>query len=351
MKKGIIIMCWLVLSVWTLSAQSTEATFILEHDEGVVTASWNIDETQILSADEAGFVKIWSAEDGDLVNTIDHNGNPLTHAIWFSDNAHIVSADESGLVQYTSAETGDILQSWQIEGIPLSLELNADETRIFVFTSEGNGAIWSTDGDDIVTVSRSGAIRGADLSADETQIRAWSEDGRIVVWDVETGETVETFSVPYRGMLLGVEFNHDDTRLLAWFTSGAVLAYETNGVSVTERPLSSVQHRSFVQNAIWSDDETSYMSWAGDDTVNVWNTETGQSEQMLRHEDWVVGAEWNMNESRILSWSHVYVNVWDQDMQEAYFEHDNLVRGAIFNSDATKVLSWSWDGTARIWDV
>jgi len=351
MQKFIAVILALLLATWTLSAQSDEASLTLEHDEGVVTASWNMDESQILTADEAGFVQVWSAEDGEKLTTIDHNGNPLTHALWFSDNISVLSADESGLIQYASSETGDILQSWEIDGMPVALELSDDESSIFVFTSAGNGAIWTTDGKEIVAVSRSGAIRGADLSADETQIRSWSEDGRVVVWDIATGESVATYSLPHRGMLLGVEFNSDDSRVLAWYTDGSVFAYETDGVSVVNRPISSVRHRSFVQQAIWSNDESSYMSWAGDDTVHVWETETGRSEQVVRHEDWVVGAEWNMNESRILSWSHIYVNVWNSIIRQDRFEHDNLVRGAIWNSDATQVLSWSWDGTARVWDL
>ena len=48
----IFIALMLALSLWmvTVSAQSPTADLILEHDGGVVTAKWNPDETQILTA-------------------------------------------------------------------------------------------------------------------------------------------------------------------------------------------------------------------------------------------------------------------------------------------------------------
>lgn len=350
MRKLIVVLLATVLWAIPLSAQTNQAELILDHDGGVVSASWSSDETRIVTASEEGVAIIWSATDGEQLQTIDHNGNPLTHALWFGDDVHIVSADESGLVQYADAETGEIVQSWQIDGTPLALEISADESSLFVFTSEGNGAIWTIDGEEVAAVSRSGRIIGADWSADETQIRAYSEDGRIVVWDVATGETLATFSLAYRGILLGIGWNDDDSRMLAWYADGRVIAYETDGVSVNQRGISDVQHGSFVQQAIFSMDGSRVMSWSGDDNIRVWATASGQAEFALPHEDWVVGAIWNDTESQIMSWSHIYVYIWNSTELSQQFEHDNLVRGAIFNSDSTQILSWSWDGTARVWE-
>lgn len=349
--KHILIILIALVSIGTLSAQPQPANLILDHSKGVVTATWNTDETQIMTADEAGDIHIWSADTGDILSTIHVSDHALTHALWLSNNMQILSADESGTVQLISADTSDILHTWHIDGIPIHLELSDDEARIFAFTNAGNGAIWTTNGEDGVTVSRSGAIRGASWSADETQIRAWSEDGRLVAWDAITADRLATFSVPYRSILIGVAFNHDDTRLLAWLADGAVLVYETDGLSINAQPMSRARHNSFVQQAIWSNDEASYMSWSADDTVHIRQTESGQSEQMLQHEDWVTGAQWDMSESYIVSWSHIYIGVWTNGERMQQFQHDNLVRGARFNHDATQILSWSWDGTARVWDM
>ena len=333
-----------------IAAQSADAELVLEHRAGVVTASWNPTETQILTAAQSGVAQLWSADEGELLMSIDHAGNPLTHALWSKDGKSILSADESGLVIQSRAEDGERSNEWQVEGMPIQLALDADGTRAFVFTATGTGAILSLiDGRIPVTVERSGAIVSAGWSADETQVRAWSEDGRIVAWDAATGENVATYSLPHRALLQGLQWNHDDSRLLAWFADGTVSAYETDGANINGRALAGVRHRSFAQQAIWSGDESQVMSWAADDTVHVWGVADSRSQLVLRHEDWVVGARWDPAEERVLSWSHIYLYLWEGETLQNRFRHGNLVRGAVWNEAATKILSWSWDGTARVW--
>ncbi|MDE2856987.1 MAG: hypothetical protein OXN94_03970 [Chloroflexota bacterium] len=345
--SALLALCFIALP---LAGQSQEAALVLEHSGGVVTASWNPAETQILTAAQSGLAQIWSAEDGALLQSINHEGSPLTQALWSEDGTSILSADESGLVLHSRAEDGERIHAWQVGGMPIQLALDADGRRAFVFTANGQGSILSLiDGGVPATVERSGAIVGAGWGADGSQIRAWSEDGRIVAWDAATGENAATYSLPHRALLQGLQWNNDDSRLLAWFADGTVAAYETDGASVNGRSLAGVRHRSFAQRAIWSADETRVMSWAADDTVHVWSVPDSRSQQVLRHEDWVVGARWDPAEARVLSWSHIYLYLWEGETLQNRFQHGNLVRGAVWNEAATQILSWSWDGTARVW--
>ena len=344
-------LCFIALSIaLPIAAQPEEATLVLEHSGGVVTASWNPSETQILTAAQSGLAQIWSAEDGALLQSIDHDGSPLTQALWSEDGQTILSADESGLVLQSRAEDGERITAWQVDGMPIHLALNADGTRAFVFTANGKGSILSlTDGSVPTTFERSGAIVSAAWSADGSQVRAWSEDGRIVAWDAASGENAATYSLPHRALLQGLVWNHDDSRLLAWFADGTVAVYETDGASLNGPSLAGVRHRSFAQRAIWSVDETRVMSWAADDTVHVWSVADSRSALVLRHEDWVVGARWDPDETKVLSWSHIYLYLWAGETLQKRFQHGNLVRGAVWNKSASQILSWSWDGSARVW--
>ncbi len=337
----------LFLFAATSSAQDAQADRLLMHDSGVVSAAWNADDTQILTATEAGLLHVWSVDDGALQLTIEHGESPLTHAHWLGMHA-ILSADESGLLRLTDAATGKALQSWQLAGKPVALASNRAGTQALGFTDAGAGAILSlADGGIRADFEVADAISGAAWSEDESRVRAWSEAGNVYSWQLQTGAMAEA-RPPHRGLLGGLAWNADDSRVLAWFSDGLVNLYESDGVSVGRGRISGVRHSSFVQRAKWSRDETRVMSWAGDDTVHIWAAETGRSQQVLRHEDWVIGARWDADESRVLSWSHIYVYLW-QGEQAQRFRHGNLVRGATWNSDGTRILSWSWDKSARIW--
>ncbi|MCY3916501.1 MAG: hypothetical protein OXG49_10865 [Chloroflexi bacterium] len=332
------------------TAQSSEAELLLEHSTSVRVAAWNADETGILTAEGNGSIHIWSAEDGARLLTYHDGGSAVTRAHWVLDDRAILSAEESGAVLLSNAGDGRTMYSWELVGLPLALELNAEGSAALAFTRAGAGALLSLeDGALLRRFEAPVEISGAVWSADETEIRAWSEAGRIYVWDVETGEE-RNYSLPQRSMLLGLQWNEDGTRLLAWFTNGAAQIYETDGFSVGGRAISGVRHRSFVKRAIWSRDESMVMSWAGDDTVHIWSVEGGHSQRVFRHDDWVIGARWDDLEERVLSWSHIYVYLWD-DESPRRLRHRNLINGAAWNSDGSRILSWSWDGTARIWRV
>ena len=349
MLRNLLLVVTSLLLTAPVLGQPAAAELLLEHDSGVVTAAWNAEETQILTATERGLAQVWSAEDGELLQSISHDGSPITHALWMRGGAAILSADESGLVVLSNVADGAMQRSWPIEGMPIALLPNAEETALLAFTRSGKGSILSlVDGGRLIEFEAPVEIAGAVWSADESQARAWSEEGRVYVWDAATGAE-SNFALPQRGMLLGLEWNADDSRVLAWFTNGAVQVYQTEGAGVASRAVSSVRHRSFVQQAIWSRDESMVMSWAGDDTVHIWSANNGRSLNVYRHEDWVIGARWDPDESRVLSWSHIYVYLWDGDDAPQRFRHRNLVRGAIWNSDASQILSWSWDRTVRVW--
>ncbi len=334
--------------VLAASAQSSGAELVLEHESAVRTASWNADETRILTAEGNGSIHVWSAEDGERLLTYHESGTAVTHAQWVLDDAAILSAEESGTVLLSDADDGSTVASWELAGLPLALELNADETAALAFARAGVGAILSLlDGEMVRRFEAPVEIGGAVWSADESEIRAWSEAGRIYVWDVDSGDE-RHYALPQRSMLLGLQWNDDETRLLAWFANGAAQVYETDGFSISGRALSGVRHRSFVKRAIWSRDESMVMSWSGDDTVQIWSVDGAKSQRVFRHDDWVIGARWDGLEERVLSWSHIYVYLWDEESPRR-LRHRNLVNGALWNNDGTRILSWSWDGTARIW--
>ena len=73
----------------------------------------------------------------------------------------------------------------------------------------------------------------------------------------------------------------------------------------------------------------------------------------LQHEDSVLGAVFNRDESRILTWSaDKTARLWDartgQPLGPA-LQHENPVWGALFSRDESRILTWSDDKTARLW--
>ena len=74
----------------------------------------------------------------------------------------------------------------------------------------------------------------------------------------------------------------------------------------------------------------------------------------LQHDDYMKGAAWNSDESRIIAWSaDGTARLWDAESGEQLLAlwHEDAVLGAEWSSDERRVLTSSGDGTAKVWDV
>ena len=117
-----------------------------------------------------------------------------------------------------------------------------------------------------------------------------------------------------------------------------------------------LHHEDGVLGAQFNGDESRILTWSLDGTARLWDAATGtQIGQPLHHEARVWGALFNGGERSILTWSEDRTaRLWDaasgaQIGQPMYHEDDVL--GARFNNDKNRILTWSLDGTARLWDV
>ena len=72
-------------------------------------------------------------------------------------------------------------------------------------------------------------------------------------------------------------------------------------------------HRSCVVGAVFNRDESRILTWSKDKTARLWNTATGKPiGPALQHQYSVFGAEFNRDESRILTWSlDKTARLWD----------------------------------------
>lgn len=113
-----------------------------------------------------------------------------------------------------------------------------------------------------------------------------------------------------------------------------------------------LQHDDLVLNAIKNQSATRLLSWSLDQTVRVWDMESGAQLLLLRHDQVVNGASWNRDETRILTWD-ASVQVWDAQTGalEMRLEHDAPIQKAAWNRDESRLLAWAGANAVYIWDV
>ncbi len=115
-------------------------------------------------------------------------------------------------------------------------------------------------------------------------------------------------------------------------------------------------HTSSVESASFSPDGKLIVSASYDNTVRIWDTQTGKELKKLEgHTHIVASASFSPDGKRIVSasWDKT-IRIWDAQTGKELKKlegHTDIVESASFSPDGKRIVSASNDSTVRIWDA
>jgi len=115
-------------------------------------------------------------------------------------------------------------------------------------------------------------------------------------------------------------------------------------------------HTDGVYSVSFSPDGKRIVSGSGDNTLKVWDAQTGQETLTLEgHSDWVSSVSFSPDGKRIVSGSDDNtLKVWDAQTGQETFTlkgHSGWVKSVSFCPDGKWILSGSFDNTVKVWDI
>lgn len=341
-----------IVKVWDVRLGAP--LFGLFHDSGVNGARWSESESRVLSWSDDTTARVWNANNGGLLLTLPHEDR-VTGAIWNKDESRILSWSDDGVVKLWNSDTGGLQFKLSHEDDVKGSAWNNDETQVLSWSLDGTVKVWDAyTGMLKFTLFHEDEVHGATWNVDESQILSWSSNtvlwnrGTVSVWNAKTG-TLQ-YSLFHNGLVGGATWNNDESQILSWSWDETVKVWD----AATGELKFTLLHASAVSGAIWNKDESQILSWGGNGIVQVWDLGTKQLRITLSHDDWVFGAIWNEEQNRILTWSKDgTAKVWDAStgVLQSVLSHEWIVLGAKWNSDGTQILSWSEDTIARVWNT
>jgi len=114
-----------------------------------------------------------------------------------------------------------------------------------------------------------------------------------------------------------------------------------------------------VYQPIWSRDESRIIAIGNDNTVRIWDANTGTELLKLAGHTWpIYKVVWSADESKILTSSRydldTSVRIWDANTGTELLQlvgHTRQINQVVWSADESKILTGSDDGTVRIWDA
>ncbi|RZM79557.1 hypothetical protein DYY88_12625 [Leptolyngbya iicbica LK] len=283
-----------------------------------------------------------------------HRGE-VNHAVFSPNGELIVTASKDGTARVWALDGNEvtILKGHEDEVVRAVFSPNGE--RIVTASKDGTARVWALDGNE-VTVLRGHSQDVHHISSGERIVTA-SKDGTAQVWSFN-GSSINTLR-GHGNDVVHADFSPNGERIVTASWDGTARVWSLEGNEAIEvATLGS--HEDAVVHADFSPDGKRIVTASRDGTARVWLLDSNEVTEVAAlgsHEDAVVHADFSPDGKRIVTASRDgTARVWSLDDNEAtevatLQGHSAWVVHADFSPDGENIVTASKDGTARIWSI
>jgi WD40 repeat protein/CHAT domain-containing protein len=198
-----------------------------------------------------------------------------------------------------------------------------------------------------VFVGHEGGVNSAVFSPDGNQILTASGDKTVRLWD--TSGNLLTVLRGHEDEVNSAVFSPDGNRILTASGDNTVRLWDTSGKLIAEFR----GHEKKVNSAVFSPDGNKILTASQDGTVRLWDTSGKLLTGFQTHEYGSNSAVFSPDGNQILTADGNTARLWDTSgkLLVEFRGHENVVASAVFSPDGRYILTASWDKTVRLWDT
>jgi WD40 repeat protein len=295
------------------------------HTDWVHTLAFSPDGTRLVSGSDDYTVKIWRLSSGTCLQTLDGHSSWVQSVAFSGDGRWIASGSDDQTIKLWDAQSGVCLQTLQGHHSWIqTVKFSPDSQILASGGGDGLTKLWDVQtGTCIRTIAaHTQQIWAIAFHPNQPILATGSGDQRVKLWNIHTGDCFRTLQA-HTSAVWAIAFNPD-----------------SNPDSNSNNEL----------------DNTILASGSQDQTVRLWNIETGHCLKTLQgHSGQVWSVAFSPTSDLLATASHDRtIRIWHSRTGaclKTLQGHTSWVQAVAFDPEGQRIASGSDDQTAKIWDV
>jgi WD40 repeat protein/DNA-binding winged helix-turn-helix (wHTH) protein/ABC-type dipeptide/oligopeptide/nickel transport system ATPase component len=280
-----------------------------------------------------------------------NQGGPVLHVAFSSDGQRILTASKDHAARVWSADQGELLATLQGHSATVEdAEFSPDGTLIVTASDDKTARLWQSDNGRLLFTLRghTGPVWGAAFSPDGKRVVTASDDKTARIWAVADGRVVATLR-GHTSTVGTAKFSPDGRRIITTSWDRTARVWDASDGTL----LLTLKHNAEVIDAAFSPDNRRIATAAMDNKARVWDSAEGRLLFTLQHDGPVFDVRYSPDGQLIATASRDRTaRVWRSSDGRllSTLQHDGAVRHTAFTRNGRWVVTASADHTARVWN-
>jgi WD40 repeat protein len=334
-----------------------EKNRIEAHIEGVWSAEFSPDGSQIVTGGLDNVIKLWQTNGQEILQITGHTA-AIRSASFSPDGQTILSSSSDKTISLWNLQgdrlntlTGHTAAVW-------SAQFSPNGEMIVSGSGDQTIKLWHRDGTEIITLSgHRGDVRAAIFSPNGEWIISGGADKNIMIWSLDGTllQTLKGHSADIRCISISpngefIASGSGDNILKLWH----VQIDREHGEKPIAEVFSIEAHSSAIRSVNFSPDGTLLATGSADRNIKLWNLHGDKLQIFKGHTDPIRSVSFSPDGKTLLSASlDSTVRQWqiESRAQQTLSGHSAAVRSVAFSPDGLRIASGSLDDQIKIWDL